>query len=568
MPLNPNSKSKHHVSALSKAIRTQRHSTATNRDANKTCLDARAAATATEFSAADLGLQAAKRAPAKSTARTVLAGESVINVNRRIRNASVPIGVAVDDVAGVGEELSVAGFDTSRAVRHLMPRRPAWSFEVSSGRLHHREVQGFKQWLAEVQRLIEERGGYPPAFEQNLQVWRQLWRVLERCDVAVVVIDVRHPLLHLPPALVYHVTRTLRKPLVLVLNKLDTVAPGDAARWAECLRQAIPGIAGIVGYSKEALPSDSFGPLQVGRSALIETCHKALEEAKSGAAAGTVKPEAEAEGVPADAGRVMLGLVGHPNVGKSSLINSLMGSKVVSVKATPGHTKTLQTMVLDERTCLCDSPGIVFPRLDVPREAQIVGMLIPLAQVREPFSAIRWVMERARLPLHELLHLKPLTVQQALDLQEAGTEVLRLEGCACEEQSPAPWSPMLLCTLYATQRGLIKGGRADCLRAGMEVLERVLDGRVPYSVPPPPAEEWATAQRGTPCGEESAPSGSDSDWQVDDGEYESEPEEEASTEGVGLFEVFGIKPKEPGSGSINSRKKQAKRNQRETAEAA
>ena len=34
------------------------------------------------------------------------------------------------------------------------------------------------------------------------EVWRQLWRVLERCAVAVLVLDVRHPLLHLPPALV------------------------------------------------------------------------------------------------------------------------------------------------------------------------------------------------------------------------------------------------------------------------------------------------------------------------------------------------------------------------------
>merc|ERR1712045_566864 len=99
--------------------------------------------------------------------------------------------------------------------------------------------------------------------------------------------------------------------------------------------------------------------------------------------------------------RLILGLVGHPNVGKSSLINSIMGSKVVSVKATPGHTKTLQTMILDERTALCDSPGVVFPRLEVSRESQIIGMLIPVAQVREPFSAIRWVMEKAVKPLEQ-----------------------------------------------------------------------------------------------------------------------------------------------------------------------
>merc|ERR1719352_1478092 len=105
-------------------------------------------------------------------------------------------------------------------------------------------------------------------------------------------------------------------------------------------------------------------------------------------------------------GRVILGLVGHPNVGKSSLVNGILGEKVVSVKATPGHTKTLQTMPLDDSTCLIDSPGVVFPRLEVPREAQIVGMLIPHGQVREPFSAIRWVMEHSVSPLQEVLGLK------------------------------------------------------------------------------------------------------------------------------------------------------------------
>ncbi len=70
---------------------------------------------------------------------------------------------------------------------------------------------------------------------------------------------------------------------------------------------------------------------------------------------------------------VVLGLIGHPNVGKSSMVNHLMGEKVVSVKATPGHTKILQTLKLNDSTYLCDSPGVVFPRLEVPREAQIVA---------------------------------------------------------------------------------------------------------------------------------------------------------------------------------------------------
>ena len=42
-------------------------------------------------------------------------------------------------------------------------------------------------------------------FEPKLEFWRQLWRVLERCDVALLVCDARHPLLHFSEALVAHV---------------------------------------------------------------------------------------------------------------------------------------------------------------------------------------------------------------------------------------------------------------------------------------------------------------------------------------------------------------------------
>merc|ERR1712025_429487 len=177
-------------------------------------------------------------------------------------------------------------------------------------------------------------------------------------------------------------------------------------------------------------------------------------------------------------------MVGHPNVGKSSLINSIMGEKVVSVKSTPGHTKILQTLTLDDKTLLCDSPGVVFPRLEVPREAQIVGMLIPLAQIREPFSALRWVMERTSVALNELLGIKPTTMQQALDLRDAGTDAIDFR-CVPEDSDDIPWSPMLLCARYATQRGLVRHGRPDCMKAGMELIERVLEGKIAYSVAPP-----------------------------------------------------------------------------------
>ncbi|KAG1441617.1 hypothetical protein G6F56_011396 [Rhizopus delemar] len=87
---------------------------------------------------------------------------------------------------------------------------------------------------------------------------------------------------------------------------------------------------------------------------------------------------------------VTLGLVGHPNVGKSSLINNIMKRTVVSASETPGHTKHIQTIHIADNVRLCDSPGLVFPAL-VPRALQVLSGMYPISQVQEPYSAIGYL---------------------------------------------------------------------------------------------------------------------------------------------------------------------------------
>ena len=71
-----------------------------------------------------------------------------------------------------------------------------------------------------------------------------------------------------------------------------------------------------------------------------------------------VKEAAEKGEVQKDEGRVVVGMVGYPNVGKSSTINVLFGDKKVSVSATPGKTKHFQTLLIGNDIFLCDCPGI------------------------------------------------------------------------------------------------------------------------------------------------------------------------------------------------------------------
>ena len=63
-----------------------------------------------------------------------------------------------------------------------------------------------------------------------------------------------------------------------------------------------------------------------------------------------------------DSERLVVGLTGYPNVGKSSTINALFGSKKTAVAATPGKTKHFQTLLVGDTMTLCDCPGLVLPK--------------------------------------------------------------------------------------------------------------------------------------------------------------------------------------------------------------
>lgn len=98
-----------------------------------------------------------------------------------------------------------------------------------------------------------------------------------------------------------------------------------------------------------------------------------LHAAQSGGEAGGASTSSTGAAVKHS---LTIGLIGHPNVGKSSLINTLKRSKACSVAPTPGWTKEVQEVVIEKGVRVLDCPGVVVEmRGEV--EGALKGMVKP-----------------------------------------------------------------------------------------------------------------------------------------------------------------------------------------------
>ncbi|XP_004577860.2 large subunit GTPase 1 homolog [Ochotona princeps] len=433
-----------------------------------------------------------------------------------------------------------------------IPRRPKWDKNTSPEELKQAEKDNFLKWRRQLVRLEEEQKLILTPFERNLDFWRQLWRVIERSDIVVQIVDARNPLLFRCEDLECYVKEVdASKENIILINKADLLTAEQRSAWASYFEKedvqvifwsALAGTIQLNGDSKEQInrvpgethiaesedsSCDETERLQI-RDVLplseesasdeddseYEDCQEEEQEDWQTCSEEDSSPEEEAcsrdcqgdcavgseaqssstpprrqihnsshlvskqellelfkqlhIGKKVKDGQLTVGLVGYPNVGKSSTINTIMGNKKVSVSATPGHTKHFQTLYVEPSLCLCDCPGLVMPSFVSTKAEMICSGILPIDQMRDHVPPVSLVCQN--IPRHVL---------------EATYGINIVKPREDDDPHRPPTSEELLMA-YGHIRGFMTAhGQPDQPRSARYILKDYVSGKLLYCHPPP-----------------------------------------------------------------------------------
>ena len=141
------------------------------------------------------------------------------------------------------------------------------------------------------------------------------------------------------------------------------------------------------------------------------------------------------------------------------------------MESSASHTHRLLYLALLSLVSRSISPGLVFPAVDMPRALQVISGSFPIAQTREPFSAIQFLAER--IPLETIYKLTPPP-----DASTSSDE--------SKKQVAFQWSAWAICEAVANKKGFFnRQGAPDAYRAANFILREVLDGVVTFFFVPP-----------------------------------------------------------------------------------
>lgn len=369
-----------------------------------------------------------------------------------------------------------------------IPRRPQWA-GLSPDQLREAENKSFLEWRRLLAAAQEETDCTVTPYEKNLEFWRQLWRVIERSDLVVQIVDCRHPLMFRSPDLEKYVKEVspLKQNLLLV-NKSDFLTLQQRKHWAQYFNKENIKFAFFSAITEDEENDGEHAPGSVSDEEGLEEEEGEDVELGDEREEEEVEPQGhEKESSPEDSELTVLsssqllqlfrsykrheiesitvGCIGYPNVGKSSTINKLLSSKKVRVSETPGKTKHFQTLSLTEDITLCDCPGLVMPSIANSKAGMVLQGILPIDQLRDHVPVVS-----------QLVNVVPGHVMES----KYGLVLPRGEELTSER----------LLTAYGTLRGFMTaGGRPDQSRAARIILKDYVSGKLLYCEAPPGVQQ-------------------------------------------------------------------------------
>ena len=254
---------------------------------------------------------------------------------------------------------------------------------------------------------------------------------LKYVDIVVELRDAKIPLSSGNPELPALIGGKKR---VVLLNKCDTADPEMTKQWLAWFKGE--GIPALAVDSRSGKGLNGFLPLV--REVLSELLARRAEKGVSG------RP-------------IRMMVVGIPNVGKSSFINRMAGSRRAKVEDRPGVTRDKQWVSVGGGVELLDMPGVLWPKFDDPAVGERLAVTGAVKdQVLDIELLAMRLLDWLRAEYPELLSRYKITPADA-------------EGL----------SPYELLELVGRRRGmLVSGGEVNTERAAVTVLDEYRGGKL------------------------------------------------------------------------------------------
>jgi nuclear GTP-binding protein len=229
--------------------------------------------------------------------------------------------------------------------------------------------------------------------QHNKKFYRELNQVLTASDIVLEVLDARDPMGCRNKELEAKILGMPgNKKIILILNKIDLVPQQITQKWLNILRREFPTIlfkANTQDQQSHLSSNSLFNNSLNNKEDLIEDLLKSSKALGADNVLQLIKNYSRDQDIKH---AVTVGLIGYPNVGKSSVINSLKRSKAVSVSSTPGHTKSMQEVFIDSKVKLLDCPGVIFANGD--EKTLVLKNIIKVGDIKDPVGPIEDILNR------------------------------------------------------------------------------------------------------------------------------------------------------------------------------